>query len=71
MNKPPVIFYNAVQDLVKPKSWQYIITYGLNMLKQTGEFDTSLTTWHNLPPADVTDIFSNNIPQKHTTIFYR
>ena len=37
-----------------PKSQQLIITYGLNVLKSTGEFDTSLTTLYNLAPADNT-----------------
>ena len=55
------MIFNAIKDLVSlsiaaklPKSQQQIITYGLNILKSTGEFDTSLTKWYNLVPAETT-----------------
>ena len=54
----PIVIFNVIEYLVSlseaaklPKSQQQIITYGLNILKHTREFDTSLT---NLAPADST-----------------
>ena len=45
------MIFNAIKNLVSlsiaaklPKLQQQIITYGLNTLQSTGEFDTSLTT---------------------------
>ena len=61
LTDPPIIIFNTIEDLVslsmaakRPKSQQQIITYGLNIFNSTGEFDTSLTTWYNLAPADTT-----------------
>ena len=57
MIDPPIVIFNVIEDLVSlsiaaklPKSQQQII----NIFKQIGEFDTSLTTWYNLAPADTT-----------------
>ena len=59
--EPPIVIFNAIEDLVSlliaakpPKSQQQIITYGLNLLKSTGEFDTSLNTWYNLAIVETT-----------------
>ena len=56
ITNPPIDIFNAIEDLVSPfiaaklpKLQQHIITCGLNILKNTVEFDTSFTKWYNLP----------------------
>ena len=72
----PIVIFNNTEDLVSlsevtklPKSQRQIITYGLKILKCTGEFDTSLTTWYNLEPAGTPDTIFKRISQMHTTMF--
>ena len=61
LTDPPIAIFIAIEDFVSlslaaklPRSQQKIITYGLNIFKSTEKFDTSLTTWYNLAPADTT-----------------
>ena len=61
LTDPPIVILNAIGDLVSlsiaaklPKSQQQIMAYASYIFKSAGEFDTSLTTWYNLAPADTT-----------------
>ena len=61
LTDPPIAIFNTIEDLVSlsiaaklPKSQQQIKTCESNIFKSTGEFDTSLTKWYNLAPADTT-----------------
>ena len=55
----PIIIFNAIFSQLTitvnlEESQEQIISYGIDILKNTGEFNTSLTTWFNQPPADMT-----------------
>ena len=61
VNDPPIVIFNVIEDLSQlataanlEKLQQQIISYGIELLISTGEFSTSLTTWFNCPPADMT-----------------
>ena len=60
-NDPPIILLNTIEDLSNlskaaniEKSQQQIINYGLKILRQNGEFETSMTTWFQKASADLT-----------------
>ena len=51
VDDPSIAIFNAIEGLYNLATQQQIINYGTDILKNTGEFDTSLTTWFNCPPA--------------------
>ena len=58
---PPIVIFNAIEELSNlsktanlEKLQQQITNYGLEILRQNGEFKTSITTWINKPPFDLT-----------------
>ena len=60
VNNPQIIIFNTTEHMANivsaannEKSQQQIINYGIEMLKNSGEFETNLMTWFDLPPADL------------------
>ena len=58
---PNIVIFNAIEELSNlskaaklEKSQQQIINYGLEILRQYGEFKTSMATWFNKPHTDLT-----------------
>ena len=76
VNDPLVVIFNAIEDLANiasaanlEKLQQQIINYGIKMLKETGEFETSLTTWFDRSPAELTWAnFKKHFNQAHANL---
>ena len=58
---PPIFIFNAIEKLSNlskvtniEKSYQQIINYGLEILRQNAEFEMSMTTWFNKASANLT-----------------
>jgi hypothetical protein len=58
---PPVVLFNLIEDLeiiaeaaMNEKSNTQLVNYGLDIIRDTGEFETSLLTWYNRPVNDQT-----------------
>lgn len=61
LNDSPVIFFTAIEDLVSlaqaanlPKTKEQIIDLGITIIRNTGDFETGLTTWYAKASADHT-----------------
>ena len=75
-NDSLIVIFNAIEDLLQLATasnlenlQKQIISYGIELLKNNGEFDTSLTTWINCPPADMTwATFENQFLEAHTNL---
>ena len=60
---------NLSKDTNIEKLQQQIINYGLEILRQNGEFETSMTTWFLKAPADLTwSNFKNHFTDAHTNL---
>ena len=76
VNNPPVVIVNVIEELANiastanlEKSQQQIINYGIEMLKNTGDFETNLTIWVNRPPAQLTWAnFKKHFNQAHANL---
>ena len=58
---PPVVIFNLIEDLeiiaeaaMNAKSDTQLVNYGLDLIRDTGEFETLLLTWYNRPVNDQT-----------------
>ena len=73
---PPIVIFNAIEELSNlskaaniEKLQQQIINYGLEILRQTGEFETSMTTWFHKAPVDLTwSNFKKYFTDAHTNL---
>ena len=66
INSPPIVIFNAAN---LEKSQQQKISYGIELLKSNGEIHTSLPTWFNHPPVNVTwAIFKKKNSNSHKNL---
>ena len=78
VNNRPIIIFNAIEDLSQLAtaanleiSQQQIMRYRVELLKSTGEFDTTLTSWFYCPPADTTWVTFKKTLFRSTHISYQ
>ena len=73
---PPVIVYNAVQELVAlaadgnvPKTQAQIFAIGVEMIQNTQDFETGLSKWFKHPAVEHTwHVFLNHFTAAHNTL---
>ena len=72
INDSPIVIFNAIEDSSQlataanlEKLQQQITSYRIELLKSTSAFDTSLTTWFNCPPVDMTWVIFKKIRSKY------
>lgn len=73
---PPVCIFNLIEDLKSvanaagvPKTEAQLINYGLDIVRNTGEFENGLIAWEALIPANKTwSTFKNHFTDAHTAL---
>ena len=76
LTDPPIVIFNLIEDLETiseaaniPKTSNQLISYGLDIVRATGEFENALITWFNRPTAQKTwDEFKTHFTQAHTEL---